>query len=101
MWWALQTVTTVGYGDVTPKEPIGRVVGAVVMIEAIAFLSVITAAVTSSFVERSRQQRRAQEAAENAEEAELLESRLAAITGQLERIERALDEIRSERNAVR
>ena len=28
MWWALQTVTTVGYGDVTPENTAGRFVGA-------------------------------------------------------------------------
>ena len=32
MWWALQTVTTVGYGDVTPSHVSGRLVGAVVML---------------------------------------------------------------------
>src|SRR5688572_12551992 len=63
MWWALQTVTTVGYGDVTPKTPFGRIVGAVIMVEAIAFLTVITAAVTSSFVERVRLKYRAEELA--------------------------------------
>lgn len=54
LWWALQTVTTVGYGDVVPKATVGRVVGAVVMLSSIAFLSVLTAAITSVFVQRAR-----------------------------------------------
>ena len=48
MWWALQTVTTVGYGDVTPAAPIGRAVASFVMLEGIAFLAIITAAITRS-----------------------------------------------------
>src|SRR6476619_6400036 len=38
MWWSLQTVTTVGYGDVTPKNVAGRFVGVLVMLQGIAFL---------------------------------------------------------------
>jgi voltage-gated potassium channel len=52
MWWALQTVTTVGYGDVTPRHTSGRIVGAFVMLEGIAFLTIIIAAITSTFVAR-------------------------------------------------
>ena len=33
MWWSLQTVTTVGYGDVTPESVPGRFVGALVMLQ--------------------------------------------------------------------
>src|SRR5213082_1376768 len=51
LWFALQTVTTVGYGDVTPKHSDGRFIGAVVMLTGIGFLAVITAAVTASMVE--------------------------------------------------
>jgi voltage-gated potassium channel Kch len=101
MWWALQTVTTVGYGDVTPKTPFGRIVGAVIMIEAIAFLTVITAAVTSSFVERVRRKYRALEVAEDAAGMQRLEARLDLIVAQLEGIERALDDIRSRSNPAR
>jgi voltage-gated potassium channel len=57
LWWALQTVTTVGYGDVVPRNTIGRIVGAVVMLEGIAFITVVTAAVTSIFIERARRER--------------------------------------------
>lgn len=57
MWFALQTVTTVGYGDVTPKDPAGRVIAALVMIEGIAFLTIVTAAITSTFVARGNRER--------------------------------------------
>ena len=47
MWWALQTVTTIGYGDVTPKEPSGRIVAGVVMLEGVALLAITTAVVAA------------------------------------------------------
>jgi voltage-gated potassium channel len=56
MWWALQTVTTVGYGDVTPTHFAGRLVGAAVMLEGTAFIAIVTAVITSSFVARASQQ---------------------------------------------
>ena len=58
MWWALQTVTTVGYGDVTPKNTSGRIVAAFVMLEGVAFLSILVAAITSIFVARAQRERR-------------------------------------------
>jgi voltage-gated potassium channel Kch len=51
-WWAIQTVTTVGYGDVVPQQPAGKAVAAVLMVGGLAFLSIITATITSSFVAR-------------------------------------------------
>jgi voltage-gated potassium channel Kch len=54
LWFALQTVTTVGYGDVTPKYTVGRLIGAVVMLTGLGFLAVITASVTASLIESSR-----------------------------------------------
>ena len=53
MWWALQTVTTVGYGDVAPQNIGGRLVGAAVMLEGTAFIAIVTAAITSAFVARA------------------------------------------------
>jgi voltage-gated potassium channel len=76
MWWALQTVTTVGYGDVTPMQPIGRVVGAFVMLEGIAFLAIITAAITSTFVARAAHERALTEGADKAAFEERVEGRL-------------------------
>jgi voltage-gated potassium channel len=57
MWWVLQTVTTVGYGDYTPRAAIGRILTSLVMLYGIAFLSITTAAITSVFVARAEQER--------------------------------------------
>ena len=91
LWWALQTVTTVGYGDVTPENTAGRLVGALFLLEAIAFVTIVTAVITSSFVERARQQRIADAETAEAVGIEQLTAQLSEITSRLERIERALD----------
>ncbi len=57
LWWAVQTVTTVGYGDLVPTNTVGRLFAAAVMLLGLAFLAVITAAVTSSFVARASEER--------------------------------------------
>src|SRR4051812_47428965 len=55
-WWAIQTVTTVGYGDNPPQQPAGKVVASILMIGGLAFLSIVTATITSQFIQR-RQER--------------------------------------------
>ena len=57
MWWILQTVTTVGYGDYTPKAISGRLISAAVMLWGVAFLAITTAAITSVFVARAQRER--------------------------------------------
>ncbi len=61
LWWSMQTATTVGYGDVTPHDSLGRVVAAFVMLEGIAVLAVVTASITSVFVARAQRQLRGDE----------------------------------------
>jgi voltage-gated potassium channel len=91
LWWALQTVTTVGYGDVTPENTAGRLVGALFMLEAIAFVTIVTAVITSGFVERARQQRIADSETAEAVGIEQLTAQLSEITSRLERIQQTLD----------
>jgi len=57
MWWVLQTVTTVGYGDLTPESAIGKILTSLVMLWGVAFLAIITAAITSVFVARAQRER--------------------------------------------
>ena len=54
LWWAMVTLTTVGYGDVVPVTAAGRGVAFVLMLGGIAFLSGITANLASFFVTPSR-----------------------------------------------
>ena len=90
LWFALQTVTTVGYGDVTPRDSVGRFIAAVVMLSGIGFLAVITAAATASLIETSRRRFAAQAEAAEARQLDQIDRRLA-------RIERALDQPTGER----
>jgi voltage-gated potassium channel Kch len=54
LWWAAQTVTTVGYGDNIPMNLAGRLIAVLVMLLGIGFLTVITASITSTFVSRTQ-----------------------------------------------
>jgi voltage-gated potassium channel len=89
LWFTLQTVTTVGYGDVTPRNLDGRLIAAVVMLTGIGFITIVTAAVTSAFVEASRQ--RAVKAADSSNAIPAnRESDLAAVGARLDQIEQTL-----------
>jgi voltage-gated potassium channel Kch len=91
LWWALQTVTTVGYGDVTPENTAGRLVGALFLLEAIAFVTIVTAMITSSFVERARRQQITDSETAEAGGSEQLMAQLSEITSRLDRIQQTLD----------
>jgi voltage-gated potassium channel len=93
MWWALQTVTTVGYGDVTPKDSAGRIVGAVVMLEGIAFVAIITAAITSTFVTRAQRNQQSSEQAEETVAEAPIDYQLGQMAAQLARVESLLLEL--------
>ncbi len=79
MWWAIQTVTTVGYGDVTPHHTEGRVIATIVMLAGIAFIAVITASITATFVENARERLRGREQIDVAHELREINVRLARL----------------------
>ncbi len=54
LWWAVTTVTTVGYGDMFPVTPAGRGIGAFLMVAGIALFGVLTANVAAFFIEEAQ-----------------------------------------------
>jgi voltage-gated potassium channel len=86
LWWAAQTVTTVGYGDVVPQTDGGRFVAVFVMVFGLAVVSLVTAIVTSGFVARAQRVRHEKE---QAVQPPIHES-LARIEDRLVRIEQRL-----------
>jgi voltage-gated potassium channel len=56
LWWAVTTITTVGYGDRFPLSPAGRGVAVVLMVAGIALFGVITATIAAYFVEQKAEE---------------------------------------------
>ena len=98
MWWGMETVTTVGYGDIVPGSVLGRVAGVLVMLVGISFITVTAGAITSEFVEaaRRRRQRTPDEDSEAAlirglsAQVDSLQARVAALQGTIEQLSRDL-----------
>ena len=56
LWWAVTTVTTVGYGDRFPTTTEGRILAVMLMLVGISLVGVITASVASWFVRLSQEE---------------------------------------------
>ena len=78
-------MTTVGYGDVTPARTSGRIVAAFVMLQGIAFLAILVAAITSTFV--AREEREQAEAREEESGEERIDARFDDLAARLDRLE--------------
>ena len=89
LWWAVQTVTTVGYGDAVPASTAGKLLASLVMLVGIGFITIVTALITTSFINRSR---RAARKADTISGAALSEHDLRQINESLDRIDALLAE---------
>lgn len=85
-WWAVATVTTVGYGDVVPESPGGRIVASGLMLTGIALIPTLTSVIVSALI--SKRQRTAQARIEQ------LESEQAAVLARIEERLARLEQVR-------
>jgi voltage-gated potassium channel len=57
MWWAVETLTTVGYGDLVPTTVLGKITGGIVTIIGVAAVALFTSVITVSFLDQLRLRR--------------------------------------------
>ncbi len=87
LWWAVVTVTTVGYGDIYPATLPGRLAGVALMVLGIGFVAVLTAAIAAKFIEDDVD-------ALGIATPERIAQRLDEFQEQLDRLEAVLDDVR-------
>jgi voltage-gated potassium channel len=90
MWWATQTVTTVGYGDVVPASTAGQFVGSILMIGGLSLFAVVTGTITSSFVTRAQRQQPMTDP-ETTAQLEQIAAELRELRGEVEALRRAAE----------
>jgi voltage-gated potassium channel len=90
VWWAVTTMTTVGYGDEFPETAMGRLLGMALMLVGIGFIAVLTGAVAERFL-TTRIEETQEEITEEVERAETdVLAELSEITARLHALERRL-----------
>ncbi|WP_407269159.1 potassium channel family protein [Radiobacillus sp. PE A8.2] len=55
VWWSIVTTTTVGYGDISPETPVGRIVAVILMVVGIGLIGMITGSITTFFVKDTKE----------------------------------------------
>ena len=96
IWFSVVTVATVGYGDIYPQSTPGRILATILIFFGVSIFGLVTASISSYFVEQNIQSGRIREQAEHkglAVEEGYIESRLSELNAKMERIESRLEKI--------
>jgi len=88
MWWALVTITTVGYGDIAPATPEGRAFGALLIIAGVILFSLLTASIAAYLIDKDVEE-------EVGKEENDLMNQFYYLNNRLDRIEKQLRDIRN------
>ncbi len=94
-WWAVQTITTVGYGDHVPTTVAGRLVGAVEMVLGVSFIAFLTAGVTSTVIQRADAQTEQDDRIRTQQNTEAIVAALTDTRAAIDELGRRLDHIES------
>ena len=102
IWWALVTVTTVGYGDITPTTTAGRFVASGLMLIGLGLIATVTAIVSAKFIANYVDHHTNDDVLEKLEELESeiekLEELEDDVLGKLEELESEIDQINKKIN---
>ena len=97
IWWALVTITTVGYGDITPLTTLGRVVAGLLMLLGLGLIATITAIVSAKFIQNYVDGHTNDDVLEKLEELEAeiekIEELEDNVLGKLQELEEEVDEL--------
>ena len=97
IWWALVTITTVGYGDITPLTTLGRLVAGTLMFVGLGLIATVTAIVSAKFIANYVDHHTNDDVLEKLEEVEAeiekIEEIESSVVGKLKQLEEEIDEL--------
>ena len=97
IWWALVTITTVGYGDIAPLTTLGRLVAGTLMFVGLGLIATVTAIVSAKFitnyVDHHTNDDVLEKLEELEEEIEKIEEIESNVVGKLKELEEEIDEL--------
>ncbi len=82
-WWAVVTVTTVGYGDVVPESPAGRIVGTLLMLTGLGLIPTLTSVTVAILIGKrtsAQQEQLDRQGKDHAAALERIEAHLAQLS---------------------